>query len=191
MLWLIEIFTSILWLGCLIKYGALTSALPLKQRVQSAFFTFVLTVGSTGSIDSLFWGILHPQQIPQCYFRQVGIFPSWLTFFAWLGSGLSGLVALSKGFAIAQRKASGRSVIWWIPFFTVFAVMDMVQGCQIRRNFRSATEVFGFFVVFVAVAGCFYGWMYFFYKSRKMDGYFLAPNSTDPPANSLSTTVSD
>jgi hypothetical protein len=191
MLWLIETLVSMLWLVCLIKYGALTPSLPLAQRMQNILFTFVLTVGSIGLLDLLFWGILHPQRIPQHYFKQIGTFSPWLAFLAWLGSGLSGVVALGNGFAIVQRKASGRSVIWWIPFLAVFAVVEMLRGFQMRRDFRSAEEEFGFLVLFMLIAGCFYGWMFFFYKSKSMNDYFSVPKSADPPDSGLPAGVSD
>jgi hypothetical protein len=175
MLWIVLL--PMLWLGSLLKFGALGSTVPPRQRALNAFFTFILTVGNGGEVIKLFRGIFYGVPNPEHYFRQVGAFPPWLVFVSWLGSSLSGIVAIQRGFAVTQRKASGRSITRWIPFIAVFTVIEAIGSAQARHRSRGATEELHFLIfslIFsLAMVGSLYGWMYFFYRSKKMDGYFL------------------
>ena len=172
-----KVLVPMLWLGCLLKFGALGSTIPPRQRALNAFFTFILTVVNGSDIMRLSRGILYGLSFPEHYFRQVGVFPPWLVFVSWLGSGLSGVVAIQKGFAVTQRKASGRSITRWIPFIAVCSLIEAMGGAQAKHGFRGAPEDLHFvifcLIFFSVMMGSLYGWMYFFYRSKTMDGYFL------------------
>jgi len=136
------ILAAVLSLSSMATYGSLGATLPIAFRIQAFLLNLILIYGGAVQLSYMYWGVFHAHDFIARYSNPDSLFPPAICLSIVVLSLIAGIVGLSIGFQISQRRLRGFD--WAVrsaPYLLLISLMDLVTKNSEPCNHRFAQPV--------------------------------------------------